>query len=318
MAQITTRASVGTALASALDAVYNNRGTVLKPIYPRFLHEIEMKKGQYIDYDMAYFGRHVLKGEIEALTYDDIKFNVLRTTTADSYAIGYRISREALDDLADGGYGVDTGKIASLETITAKMRDSATQTMEYLAAQPILSANSTTASSIWVGAGRDGVALAGAHTLLRNGAGTFNNAMTASSLSYQALQSGIALLETIPSDEGFYSGLPSKIQLIVGPYNRARAYELTKTTKKPDTNDNNVSSLNDFDIEVIVNPNLGSTFKGFMLLDSSRHAIRFYMREKPVLEKEMDFEVKGMKFSSFFRAKVDFSSAFGAVWNAGL
>lgn len=317
MAQITTRAQIGTAIASALDDVYTNRGTELKPIYTKFLKKQTLDKGQWIDYDMAYFGKHVKKGELEGVTYDDVTFNVTRTTTPDSYALGYRISREALDDLAAGGYGVDTGKIASLSTLAEKMRDSATQTQEYLAAQLVISASSSTASSIWVGAGRDGVALAGTHTLLKNGAGTAVNLMTAASLNYYQLQSALTNLETIPSDEGFYSTLPNKVTLVVGPYNRHRAYELVKTAKKPDTNENNESSLNDFTIDVVVNPNVGSTFKGFLLLDPSRHKCRAYERQAPIFEKEMDFEAKGMKVSSFMRFKVDFSSYFGTIYNAG-
>ena len=317
MAQITTRSTVATAIASALDDVYTNRGTTIKPIFPKFLKSVTMKMGQFIDYDMAYFGRHNKKGELEALTYDQVEWNVTRTTTPDAYALGYRISREALDDIADGGYGVDTGKLLSLNTLSEKMRDSATQTQEYLAAQLILSANSTTASNIWVGGGRDGVALAGTHTLLKNGAGTAVNLMTAASLNYYQLQSALTTLETITSDEGFYSALPSKVTLVVGPYNRHRAYELIKSKQKPDTNENNPNSLNDFDIEIVVNPNLGSTFKGFAIFDPNRHRCRAYERQAPMFEKEMDFEAKGLKVSSFFRFKVDFSSYFGTVFNMG-
>src|SRR5262249_2432826 len=141
------------------------------------------------------------------------------------------ISREALDDLGAGGYGVDTAKIASMGTITARFQDAALATDEDLSAQAILLANSTTVTAKWIGAGRDGAALAASHTPLKNGVAAFNNAMTAAALDYYQLQSGITLLETIASDEGFFSQLPSTIVLVVGPYNRHRAYELVKSTQ---------------------------------------------------------------------------------------
>lgn len=317
MAQVTTRATVATAIATGLDNIYTNRGKEIKPIFPQFLESKTMKQGQWIDYDMAYFGRHSKKPELQNLDYDQVEWNVTQTTTPDTYALGYRISREALDDIAAGGYGVDTGKLLSLDTLAKKMRDSATQTQEYLAAQLVLSASSSTASSIWVGAGRDGVALAGTHTLLKNGAGTFSNNMTAAALNYYQVQSALTSLELIPSDEGFVSALPSKVVMVVGPYNRHRAYELIKSKQKPDTNENNPNSLNDFDIEIIVNPNLGSAFKGFAIFDPTRHKCRAFERQEPTFEKEMDFEAKGLKVSSLFRFKVSFNSAFGFIYQAG-
>lgn len=317
MAQITNRAQLATVLTTALDDVFTNRGKQLKKIYPSFLTVKSTDKGQWIDYDQAYFGKLSKKGEQENITYDQLEFGNAFTATMDSYASGFRISREAMDDLLGGGYGVDTAKIASLGTITSKFQDAALATQEDLAAQLILNANSTTASAKWIGAGRDGVALAGTHTLLKNGAGTYSNSMTAAALNYYQLQSALTLMETIPTDEGFYTQLPSSVDLIVSPYNRHRAYELVKTAKKPDTNENNASSLSDFNINVIVNPYLGSTFKGWALRDPNRAKLYFFDRQSPTLEKESDFEVKGMKFSVFMRCKVSFSSGHGFIHNAG-
>lgn len=318
MAQVTSKATVSTALTEALDQIFTNRGKQLKKIYPSFLKEKKLDKGQWIDYDRAAFGKLSKKGEQELVTYDQLDWGNKFQVNVDSYGLAFRISREAMDDLKGGGYGVDTEKIASLGEITAAFRDSANATQEDLAAQLVLLADSTTATSKWLGAGRDGVALSGTHTPLKNGVAAWSNDMTGAALDYYQLQSAISLLETIPTDEGFFSPLPNSVNLIVGPYNRHRAYELVNTKKKPDTNENTESALNDFTIKVIVNPYLGSTFKGWMVQDPNRHKCYFLNRQEPVFERESDFETSGsMKFSVFMRSKVTFSSPYGIVFNPG-
>jgi hypothetical protein len=318
MAQVTNRSTLDTALTDGLNDIFSNRGKQLKKIYPSFLKEKKLDQGQWIDYDRANFGKLSKKGEQEPLTYDQLDWGNKFEVAVDEYGLAFRISRAAYDDLKGGGYGVDTAKIASLGEIVKSFRDSAQATQEDLAAQLILNANSTTVTSKWLGAGRDGVALAGTHTLLKSGAGPFSNSMTAAALDYYQLQSAITLMETIPTDEGFYTPLPSEVVLVVGPYNRHRAYELVNTKKKPDTNENTESALNDFNIKVIVNPYLGSTFDGWAVLDPNRHKCFFLNRQEPVFDNEGDFETAGgKKFSVYMRCKVSFSSAHGFIHNAG-
>lgn len=317
MAQITSRSTLQTLLVTALDDVFTNRGKKLRKIYPRFLKVKDIDKGQYIDYDRAKFGALAKKGEGTPLTYDQLEWGNSFQVNMDAYTLAFRITREAADDLKAGGYGVDTDKIASLGEITEAFYDSAQFTQEDLAAQLVLLANSTTVTSKWLGAGRDGVALAGTHTLLKNGVGTFSNAMTAAALSYYQLQSAITLLETIPTDEGFYRPLSNTVTLTVGPYNRHRAYELVNSKGKPDTNENNPNALDDFKINVVVNPYLGSTFKGWMV-QGENHRCYYFNHTAPQLDKEGDFETnRGMKFSVYMRGKVSFSSAHDVIWNAG-
>lgn len=318
MAQVTTKSTLSTLLTTALDKVFTNRGKQLKKIYPRFLNVEKTEKGQVIDYDRAKFGALAKKGDGTQLTYDQLDWGTSFQVNMDEFGLAFRITRAAMDDLKGGGYGVDTEKIAALGEITAAFQDSALFTQEDCAAQVIINASSSTATSKWIGAGRDGVALAGTHTLLKNGAGTYSNNMTAAALSYYQLQSAITSLETIPTDEGFLTPLPNRIVLVVGPYNRHRAYELIKSSKKPDTNENTANSLDDFQIDIVVNPYVGSTFKGFALLDPNRHRCMFYNRQEPVFDSESDFETAGgMKYSVYARWKVAFSSGHGFIYNGG-
>lgn len=318
MAQITSKSTLQTLLTTALDDVFTNRGTKLKKMYPRYLKVKKVDKGQWIDYDRAKFGPLTKKGEGATVTYDQLEWGNSFQVNVDAYTSAFRITREAADDLKGGGYGVDTDKIASLGEITEAFYDAALYTQEDLAAQLVLNASSTTVTSKWLGAGRDGIALAGTHTLLKNGVGTYSNNMTAAALNYYQIQSAISLLETIPTDEGFYTPIGSSLKLVVGPYNRHRVYEILKSKGKPDTNENNPNALDDFNIEPVVVPYLGSTFKGFALFDENRHRCMFLDHTAPQLDKEGDFETnRGMKFSVYMRCKVTFSSGHGFIYNAG-
>lgn len=316
---VTTRQQVSTLISSALDDVYRNRGEKIQAIYPKFLKVEDMTRGQYISYRIAGLGKHFKKGELDSITYDQVEFGETRTTTPDDYAIGFRISKVALDDLAANPYGdFSNAKLISYKQVVEYMRDSATQTVEDLSAQLVLNANSATATSTWVGAGRDGLALASAsHVSLKNPTVTWSNIMTAAPLSGIQLQSALTSLETIPSDEGFYSALPKKVTVVIGPYNRHRMYEIKRTSSGLDTANGNTNPLNDFDFDVVINPNLGSTFKGFMIFDPSRHRCHYFERQKPEFDSTDDFEVKGMKYSSMFRGKVEFLDAHGIIYNAG-
>lgn len=315
---ITTTQTVSTLISTALDEAYRSRGEKIKAIYPNFLKVEDMKRGQKITYRMAGLGKHMKKGQLDQIQYDQVEMGETRTTTPDEYAIGFRISQTAIEDLAASPYGdFSYASLIGYKAIVEYMRDSATQTVEDLAAQLILNANSATASANWVGAGRDALALASSsHVSMKNPPVTWSNIATASPFSGLALQSALSALEVIPSDEGFYSALPKSVKCVIGPYNRHRAFEILGTKSGLDTAASNVNPLNDFKVEIIVNPNLGSTFKGFAIT-TDQHKCKYFERIKPEFESTDDFEVKGMKYSSRFRGKVDFEDAHGFYYNAG-
>lgn len=319
MAAITTRATLATALTTALDQTFTNRGKKMRKIWPSILEEKKLTRGQFRDYDHANFGLMVQKGDGETLTYDELTWGNVFQHNCSEWALGFRITRAAADDMIEGGgYDVEL-KIADMASITEAFSDSALATREDQAAQLYLLANSTTVTPKWLGPGRDGVALAGTHTLLRAGAGSFANNMTAAALNYYQLLSARTVLVTAKTDEGFYSVPPDGLDLIVGPYNESRALELIKTTKgKPDTNENTYSAMNETTWNLIVDPYLGPTFKGWAVRDRNRSRLYFLNRKDPEFKSEGDFEtVGGMKYSVYKRDGVTFASPFGLVYNAG-
>lgn len=315
---ITTTQTVSTLISTALDEAYRSRGEAIKAIYPSILKVENMKRGQKITYRMAGLGKHMKKGQLDQIQYDQVEMGETRTTTPDEYAIGFRISQTAIEDLEASPYGdFSYASLIGYKAIVEYMRDSATQTVEDLAARLILSANSATATSDWVGAGRDALALASSsHVSMKNPPVTWSNLATASPLSSLALQSAMSAMEVIPSDEGFYSQLAKSFTLVIGPYNRHRAFEILGTKSGLDTAANNVNPMNDFSPKVVINPNLGATFKGFAIL-TDQHKCKYFERVKPAFESTDDFEVKGMKYSSRFRGKVDFEDAHGFYYNPG-
>lgn len=317
MAIVESTSRWGVFLDEALDKAWTARGEKVDPCYTKFLKEETIDGSSLIQYRYAGLGKHTKTPELNPISYDNYEQGAKRTTTPDKYALGFRISRELLDDIANGDRVKE--RLKAFKDITEQLRDSAEQTMEELAAQVILQADSATATANWVGAGSDGKALAATdHVTLKNPVATNSNKQTGASLSPLQLQSAITTMETMQSDEGYFQKLSKSAIVVAGPYWRHRLYEIVNTKQQIDSNNNNVSPLNDFDIKVLINPHIGASNKQFAVISKDDlYKVYYVMRQRPTFEQENDFEVKGRKYSSHFRFKVDFADYRRFVWNAG-
>lgn len=329
MAQQTTRDQVITLIGNAISEVWGQSAPLVKENYKGWLNEKKSSHARHISYQTAYFGQFPKKEEGEALQYDDMKFGTLQTIDPDTYALGVRFTKEALDDMAMNPFGdFSSAQLVRAAQLGKAFRKASSQTRDVLAAQVILNGDSATASSTWVGAGYDGKALfADDHPILANtsilGGTTFDNLGTAAALSQSALQTAITSQEALPSLEGLIRALPTKWKLVVGPNLRMTAYTAVETTKKREvtgSNNNDVPGLADFDIDVIVNPFLGTSSTRWALFaaDDGGHDCYYWSRQADQLDDEKDFETKGHKWSCDFRHKVFHDSPYGAYLNLGL
>jgi hypothetical protein len=305
-------------VSTALNDVFDNRGTKLKPIYPRFLKEFKAETAQLITEDIAYFGKVPRKDEMEPFAYESIKKGDLRVTEAAGYGLGFKLSLEAQIKLSKRPYGdFNLATLASMKTITEKMRDSELQTKEGLAAKLITSANSTTQTEDWIGAGRDGKALASlTHETKTNAVQQWANLVTGSSLSQSAVGDLIKLLYTAPSPEGFKRGIGSKLILVVGPENMHRAAEIKKTPKGLDTPNGNYNYLNEFDYDILINQHLDD-FTGFALIDPSNARCGYFSPVPAQFRESEDHQTGAMLYSIYFQHIVDFLDPYGFALNPG-
>lgn len=315
---VTTTDAIRGVLRTALNDVFTDAGKELKPMYPKYLKELKTDSAQLITQDYTYFNEVPQKPELNPMAYDDIVFGNVRITEAAPFALGFKISREAMIALSKKPAGdFNSAKIASYQSVTKAFRKAANHTRETLAANIILLANSGTQTARWIGAGRDNQPLASnAHKTYKNPELTVTNIIAGQALSQAALNTMIQTLEEMPTKEGHYQTLGKDFLLMVPTSLRARAYEVVNTPKAVDSNNNNVNALDDFNIRVMVNPYLGD-FGGFALIDLSNFKGGYFNPVKDQLDEAEDTEVLAVRYFIYFQWIVDYLGYDGIVWCPG-
>ncbi len=305
-------------ISTACNRVFTNRGKEHKPVYKQILKEFKSPSAQLITLDMAYFGETPVKKPGARLDYDTIEFGTPRTTDALSFALGFRITREALIAMQKKPYGeFSTAKMLQTQKIASAMRDSENHTKELGAANVFLLADSLTANAKYNPVGRDGKALASlTHSILKQPKTQWANLRAAASLSQAELGLMVAATMTIPSDEGFIRAFTGNFNLIVGPKLANRAYEVINTKLIADSPNNNESILNQYKFRVIVNPYLGETYTGYTL-QTADHECGYFAPVDAMFEDEEDWETKGWRFSTYFQIGWDYLSPYGIIYNPG-
>lgn len=301
--------TVKTLLTEAIGTV-NPEEKKVKEYYPRFLKEAKSKHPRFNEVSVAYFTSVPEQPEGTALQYDDFKVDDVFTANAASFGLGVRFTKKALLDMARDPFGeFSTSRMIAASKLGSALRAAEKQTKDLIAAGFILAGDSATDATGRKGTTRDGLSVFNAaHTILSSdsilGGVTYSNIGAASALDQDTLFTLINSLETQPTLEGHVKPLPQKFTLVVGPGLRDNAYtavQTAKINKIAGSADNDVPALSEFveDIQVIVNPFLGSSSTRYMLLGDG-HGLSYWNYKAAEIEDQPDFETKGHKWSIDF------------------
>jgi hypothetical protein len=234
---------------------------------------------------MAGLGAVPTKPEGEVLKMDDPIQGGSARLTAQSYALGFQVTREMYqDDL----YG-------KIKQVANDFSASIKQTIESTAANVLNNAFTSSTGTITI----DGVTLYNtAHPLL--GGGTYSNrASTDISLSITGLQEITLLFENMVNERGLIKRsiprellIPANLQFVAG--------EILNSAYKPFTGNNEVNTMQGR-LEPVMNHYLTSKSAWFVMSEKAQHHLQFFWREQPSFENQDDFYTKGANFSTFFR-----------------
>jgi hypothetical protein len=309
---------VRTMLTDGLNRVFDLRGKELKPQFPTFLRELKSDTGIYIDQDVASFGMTQRKRENEGFPYDTPVFGDKITLEAKGYGLAFLVSLETMILMAKKPQGdFSSAEFINYKNVTSKFKDSSLQRREKLSANIFLKGTTTAATDDYIGAGRDGVALFGTHTTKKNPASTWSNVRGAASLDQAELGQMVLQIMTAPSPEGFPRGMGNSLVLEVGVNQMFRAYEVIKTTKVPDSAENNENYLNQFNFQVHVNQHLGAS-NLFALIDKTQSDLIYFEPVGDTFNSDKDFETGGQRISVYHQFLPAFLSAYGCTLNPGL
>jgi len=227
------------------------------------------------------------------------------------------------DMLNNGRIDEDKAKIFSdMATDTA---DAHTWAFEVLCTDFQLRGTSTTPTAFWQGAGRDGLALfSTSHVTSKGVPVTWSNRQTTGPLNAVTLAEGVTMLENIPNEAGRPQSSIKRIGIVYGRYHSWRIPELLKATSQPDTaNLGNPNILgkgvryDNIQFVPILNTFLGPTETSWMLIDLDRNPLMHFMKSKPKNNRDVEPRTGNNIFRTRSRFATGFSSARGALLNAG-
>lgn len=311
-------------LNEAQDLVFMEARDDQEPVYPKYTKPGDTSEADFRSATVVGFGAAQFTPELGSFAVDAFEAGDERTSTWEKYTIGTYLSEEFYDDMLQSSR-VKKDRVKMLKKLASEMAKAHAWRRELNATQFQTSATSTTATSTWRGAGRDGVALASAsHATTKNPPVTVSNLQTAASLTQLAVQEAITMLNNQLDESGRPMAPVKKVGLIYGRFHEWRVPEILLTMGVVDSANNNINTLNKKqnsgapEIVPILNPYLSNTSTMFQVIDLDNHELIFFDRKKPEYQTERDISTGSHIHRSVSRHGVDFLSYKGLVHNAGV
>jgi len=241
------------------------------------------------------------KAEGVAATYDVIKAGISKTYTHLTYAMGYEITEEAIED--------NLRTPETFNKLPQALNRSSIETVEVTSANILNNGFSTT--------GFDGVVLfSTAHPTL-DGSTQSNRPTTHADLSVSSLTTGLTAIEKFVDERGLKR--PTKAVLLVIPTDSWNiAEELLGSEYKPYVANNEVNALQKKDLQYFVYHYLTDTDAWFLLAEKANHKLKFFWRVKfGALRRGTDFDSTNLKHLARGRFSVGYSHWMGTYGSQG-
>lgn len=260
---------------------------------------------KYFEEDVGAYGTGlaVVKPEGEDITYDSMGQGFRQTYTHKTYALGFVISREAIED----NKYMELAKVRS-EFLGKSMR----QTKEIVAANVL---NRAFNSSY---AGADGLELCSTAHLLAKG-GTFRNELaTAADLSEASIEQAMIDIMDMKDDANLrIAVMPRK--LVIPTALRFEADRILKSTLQNDTANNAINALKHQGVlpEGVVMNNYLTDSNAWFILTDCPNGLRHFQRRGMELENDTDFASDNVKFKASERYSFGFTDPRGVFGSPG-
>jgi hypothetical protein len=251
--------------------------------YTSFVNLRTTGKAAVTDYKLTDFGSLRLKGEGEAIQYDDPISGPSKVYNPVRFGLGYKITDEMKkNDLY--------GQVDRLERALIK---SAVDLQEVTAAYLLNNAFGTTAADGFSATGFDALQLCStAHTRLDGGANQRNRPSTDVDLSPTAVQNCLIDFHNYKDERGRPSLIRPKM-LIISPEDQFTAKEILQSEYKPGTANNDINALKDEGLSFMISHYKTDTDAWFAIGD--QHDLNFIWETRPRTGMEEDFDTDVIK-----------------------
>jgi len=227
------------------------------------------------------FGQFSQKSEGAKVDYDTILQAYDKRFTHLTFAKGYQITMEAMDDDLDGHISNAAPALARAARVSIET---------YLWNLYNLGFTSETTP--------DGLYVFDEDHLLIGG-GTYDN-LISGDLSQANLESAINLFDGMVDDRSLpIEASPAK--LLIPVELRWIAFEILKSQLRSDTATNAVNALNQLSMAVVMSKYLTGDDDWFVVSEPSQHRLLCYWRQEPVTDHTLDFDTGNMKSKMTYR-----------------
>lgn len=289
-----TRASIKRHLEEGINTFFGMEYAQYPREYTQIFDEMRSRKHAEQDVLMTGLGVARIKGEGEAVTYDNAEEGWVKTYKHVETALAVRITKVAVEDNLYENLVPKFGR-----GLARAIRESC----EIRAAAVL---NNATSTGSW--AGGDGVALLStAHP--RQDGGTFSNTLaTPADLSETALEDVMIMIRTAKDDRGLSIMLRPK-KLVISPYLEYDAHRLLRTELRPGTGDNDINAIRSMGVlseAPAIMTRLTDPSAWFVTTDVD-DGLKCFVRRATTRSMEGDFETDDMRY------KVTRRDSFGAT-----
>ncbi len=272
-----------------------------KQLYPTIFNMHDSTRGYEDFVKVSTLGRMAQMGENESIFYDRAVEGSRISAGHAMFGLGFQVSRVLMDDEMYG--------------IMSRMSQALARSVQYeqeVRAWAVF--NDAQAASTFTGF--DGLGLLhNSHTLL-NSTSTQDNRIQAD-LSVSAMEAAVDLFATVKDDSDMNVAIDPKA-LVVPAQNRWLASTLLESEYNPEDANNAINPLRDVGLSWFASPFITDTDSWFVLGDKGDHDLGFYWRLKPETDDTVDFDTKGLKFSSIQRFLVHWNEFRGVVGSMGI
>lgn len=281
---------------------------VTMPLYYDKMVAVEKTTTNYqVDAIRDSLGLLQRKNEGNALTYDGSKEVYKPTYQPVAYALGFIITKEAVDD------GIAVMKAS---TFTRDLKNSAVQTRETIVAN--LYNNAFAAAAVTMTNGDGKTLVASDHPVHGT---THSNLITGGSVDIS--EAAIEQLRQDVRNAKNFRGLKSNLmidKLICSVSDEAAANRILYSDKRVATTDNDLNwhrANNTVPGGIVANPYLTDS-DAFFVTTTATNGVKLLVRQEPEIDQAGDFDTKNAKFSVMMRLVAGWSDWHSVYGSAGV
>lgn len=264
-----------------LDEIMFERFDAPSLTYPLIFNVRDSKRAYEEITGLTGFGLFSEKSEGQAIDYDTLLQAYDKRLTHSTYAKGYQITFEAMDDDLDGA-------ISNAAPALARAARVSIETFIWNIVNNGFASETTP----------DGAALfSNTHPLV--GGGSFDN-LISGDLSQANLESAINIFDNMLDDRSLPIELSPSILLIPVEL-RWLAHEILKSELRSNTADNAVNALQQVSMQIVMSKYLTGDDDWFVVAPPDQHRVLVYWREEPMTDHTLDFDTGNMKSKMTYR-----------------